>query len=491
MTQRSPRSRPTHGALRFGCIAGLVAVLSLFAPLVIAQSPNGFWQLDGYGLLVEIESAKLSTFQLTSVSCIPWWTAGRSNDGSDTNEVVFNRGDAEIRLIAGSSPDVLLMREGPSISRVSLRRITDRPNRCNETLANTPANNYAVFWHTYAEQFALFELYRTDWNAVDRKFRPQVTASTTPEELFGLLREMILPFHNAHTNINAASIRRSYLGYRPSSDIGRKLNGSSTLSIGEILGLFSDQALRTRAIVESKYAKGPLRPYVNDRIYFGMLDGAIGYMRILTFSEYTKDGSFAQEAAALDAALDDIFKDAERMRGLVIDVRVNTGGSDQLCLAIASRLSGAKYLAYSTVTRTNPRGPTRFTEPQQIWVEPAARPGYRGNVALLIGPDAISGGETFAMALIGRRPAVTFVGENTQGVFSDVWGRKLPNGWTFGLPTEVYLTMKGKSFDRVGVMPAIRVPVFPKSDLDNGRDGALARAIEVLEGREHGSKLPQ
>ncbi|AMY12008.1 Peptidase family S41 [Luteitalea pratensis] len=260
----------------------------------------------------------------------------------------------------------------------------------------------------------------------------------------------------------------------------------STLSFDAVLG-FSEQARRTREVIESKYSSGPLRPYVNDRIHFGMLDGAIGYMRILAFSEYTKDGSFEKEASALEAALDDIFKGAEGMRGLIIDVRVNTGGADPLCLAIASRLSGARYLAYSKVTRSNPSGPLRFTEAQQIWVEPAARPGYRGNVALLIGPEALSGGETFPMALMGRMPSVTFVGENTQGVFSDVWGRRLPNGWTFGLPTELYLTVKGESFDGAGVPPAIRVPVFPRSDLESRRDGALERAIEVL-GRPGGPR---
>ena len=63
-------------------------------------------------------------------------------------------------------------------------------------------------------------------------------------------------------------------------------------------------------------------------IHFGMLSGSIGYMRILAFDGYTKDGGFAQGAIALESALDDIFKAAQRMKGLIIDVRVNTGGAD-------------------------------------------------------------------------------------------------------------------------------------------------------------------
>ena len=58
--------------------------------------------------------------------------------------------------------------------------------------------------------------------------------------------------------------------------------------------------------------------------------------------------------------------------------------------------------------------------------------------------------------------------------------RHLPNGWTFGLPNEIYLTKDGKAFDMVGVAPDIDVPIFPAEDLANGRDSALDKAWELL-----------
>jgi len=461
-------------------MSGLMAVLSTFFPSAIAQSVDGFWQSDAYGLLVEIRGANLSTHQTTSISCLPWWTAKRSDGDGKKNEVVFKRGDTPIRLIPGPSSDTLLMRDGVSVSSVSLRRISSRPDNCGDKLANTPQNNYAVFWQTFAEQFALFPQYGADWAAVDRKYRPQVTASTTPEELFGILREMILPFHNAHTNINAQSINRLYIGYKPVSEIGLKLQATTSISIKELLDLPAQLAKRTRDIIELKYTEGTLRSYCNDMIYFGMLRNSIAYLRILGFEGYTKDGGFEQGVSGLEAALDDIFKGAKQMNGLVIDVRINPGGADPFCLAVASRLTGAKYLADSKVTRDNLSGPLRFTAPQQVWVDVSTRPGDRGKVALLIGPETISGGETFAMALMGRKPQVISVGENTQGVFSDIFARRLPNGWTFGLPNELFLTKTGKSFDAHGVPPDIRAPVFPKVDLDGGRDSALEKALEAL-----------
>jgi C-terminal processing protease CtpA/Prc len=59
-------------------------------------------------------------------------------------------------------------------------------------------------------------------------------------------------------------------------------------------------------------------------------------------------------------------------------------------------------------------------------------------------------GETFGMALLGREP-LRLIGLNTQGVFSDILSRSLPNGWRFHLPNELYLTSDGRTFDGTGV----------------------------------------
>jgi C-terminal processing protease CtpA/Prc len=137
-------------------------------------------------------------------------------------------------------------------------------------------------------------------------------------------------------------------------------------------------------------------------------------------------------------------------------------------------------LAYTTQARDNLTGPLHFTPPQSVWVDPSPRPGYRGQVVVLMGRDTVSCSEDFAMATMGRKPAITRIGENTQGVFSEVLMRKLPNGWTFGLPNQIYKTAEGKSFDGVGVPPDVTVPVFPVEELKAGRDSGMEKAVEIL-----------
>lgn len=58
--------------------------------------------------------------------------------------------------------------------------------------------------------------------------------------------------------------------------------------------------------------------------------------------------------------------------------------------------------------------------------------------------------------------------------------RRLPNGWTFGLPNAVYLTSDSKTFDVTGIPPDIRIPVFTDADIAQRKDPALETAKRVL-----------
>src|SRR6185436_10316822 len=143
---------------------------------------------------------------------------------------------------------------------------------------------------------------------------------------------------------------------------------------------------------------------------------------------------------------------------LVIDVRINSGGADPYGLAIAARLASREYLAYTKEARADPIDRNKWTAGDPSLVRPSARPGFRGPAVELIGPLTISAGETFTQALMGRTPRITRVGENTQGVFSDILARRLPNGWRFGLPNEVFRTSQRTTFDGTGIPPDVVVP---------------------------------
>ncbi len=104
----------------------------------------------------------------------------------------------------------------------------------------------------------------------------------------------------------------------------------------------------------------------------------------------------------------------------------------------------------------------------------------RPNELFAILEKMISAGEPFTQALMGRTPPITGVGENTQGAFSDVLSRRLPNGWRFGLPNEVFRTPQRTTFDGTGIPPDAVVPVFADEDVAIGKDPGVAEALEIL-----------
>jgi len=275
---------------------------------------------------LEISDSGLHTYQLTSISCIPGWTAERQN-ASKINESVFTGRDT-VRLSDGPSEDIKHLHLDGTVSDIVLHRISERPPKCTQRVDNSPDGNYAVFWQTFAEQYPFFSLRKMDWKSVDRKFRPQVSSETPLEQLFEILRQMIEPLKDAHTGIAAMDIKKDFDGWR---------KDSNHLDDGEWA--------RVQELIATRYIQGSLRSFCNGRLQFGMLDHGIGYLRISAFYGYVDRSNYGDALAALQYSLDTIFTDESKLKDLVVDVRLNHGGDDALGLEIASRLANARYLS--------------------------------------------------------------------------------------------------------------------------------------------------
>jgi hypothetical protein len=447
----------------------LMVFLSL-AVLANAQKEHdsrlteGSWLTDGYGELIQFDGTALRSYELTSISCIPQQTRQQDETRSSNSIAVFPAGNSVITIRRTDDPNIMHMRWDWAAADIILRRTGSLPEKCKQNPPDTPQNNYAIFWQTFAEQYPFFTLRKVDWYAVDQQYRHRVTPETTSKELFHIFQQMIEPLNDTHTSLEARDIEMDFEGWRP--DAGH---------------LSEDDWKKAASVIETTYVQDHLRAYCKERIQFGRLRNSIGYLRVTTFYDYA-NGSYADELQCLQRSLDSIFEGAGKLKGLVIDVRLNKGGDDPLGIEIASRLTDKKYLAYAKAARNSISldAPLTFSEKQPVWVVPSARPSFKGKVALLIGPDTVSAGETFTMALMGREPHVLRIGLNTQGVFSDVLGRSLPNSWHLGLPNEVYYTQDGKAFDATGIPPDIHIPFLTPRDLLGSRDAALEEAIRKL-----------
>lgn len=449
-----------------------IACLVAAAPLS-AQSLDGVWKTQGYGFVFQVKDGALTAWEVTSTTCLPSFEATQDTSAAiPGREATFGTKDGDVFFVrAGGSADHRRLHGDGAASDMLIDRIDRVPARCSPPTADTPSNNYEVFTRTWAEHYILFDDKHVDWDALVAENRKRISDTTSATTLFDVIEGMIKPFNDAHTSISAPSLKRGFRALREGTDrIINSTGGSATFrkeGVPKLLGM-----------VNQHYLSGPIRSWCNDQVQYSHLNDSTGFLRITSFSGYAK-GGFAAGLTALDAALDTIFTDP-RLKGLVIDVRINFGGADPYGLAIASRLATSEYLAYSKEARADPVDRNKWTPGDRSMVKPSTRPGFHGPVVELIAGLTISAGETFTQALMGRSPHVTRIGENTQGVFSDVLGRSMPNGWRFGLPNEVFRAANGKTFDGAGIPPDIAVPVYAQADVAAGRDPAIEKALDVL-----------
>ncbi|HOP08546.1 MAG TPA: S41 family peptidase [candidate division Zixibacteria bacterium] len=218
----------------------------------------------------------------------------------------------------------------------------------------------------------------------------------------------------------------------------------------------------------------PLTDELHRNVVWKILDGDIGYLRIyhvIHFDDITKYPTEVSDAVveALKA-----FK-AAGVTSLVLDLRGNRGGSDQVAADISgffaseeafyertawyNASSGHFDLAYSDLFAQ-----TFELSDRALWVVPR-EPHFEGEIAVLVNPATISSGEGLAMA-IGRLPNAKVLGfYGTHGSFGLIpWPIAMPEDFTFEYPIGRSLDASGRiqidadASGSGGIQPSIRVP---------------------------------
>ncbi|MFH8796581.1 S41 family peptidase [Streptomyces sp. NPDC017941] len=443
-------------------VAATAAAPAQAAPVTRAAESgiHGLWRTDGYGTVWAVRHGTLQEYQTTSVSCVKGETARRTGPGRYTLD------GSVLTVRRAHGRDRATLRTDSSVGHQELRRIDRLPAACTRPAPRGPVASFDVFWQSFEENYPFFAARGVDWHAVRDRYRPKVHAETTREELFALFSEMVAPLEDAHVMVQDGDRR-----------FARPRTGTAVPS--------PELDARVKELVLRRDLKGAenVTDFAEGRITYADLPGGQGYLRVSGFSGYAGPAApFSAHLAELDRALVTVFTEerTRRLHGLVIDLRINGGGSDALGLRLAGRLTDTGYVAYSKRARNDPADPTGHTLPQPARVTPAHGPRYTGPVAVLTGGSTVSAGETFTQSLIDRPGTTVRVGQHTQGVFSDVLVRALPNGMAAWLPNEEFLTRSGTTFDGPGIPPHLSEPVFTDEEFEHHRDSAFDRALRVL-----------
>lgn len=426
-------------------------------------SVDGFWRMDGYGTVLALDHGTYQEYQTTAVSCLKGDSARRTGPGT------YTTGGDVMTVRLGRDGDHATLGTAGDVGHRELVRVPALPAAGTRPTPKDPLTTFDIFWQSYEENYPFFAAKGIDWHAVRDEYRPQVHDDTTRTELFDIFSRMVRPLHDAHVAVQDGA--HVFAEGRPGTEIPD----------GEL------DARVKKFVVARDLAGAPYRrDFANGRITYADLAGGdrIGYLRVSGFGGYLPDDKapYTAQLAELERALNTVLTPgrARHLHGLIIDLRINGGGSDALGIHIAQRLTDTPYIAYAKRARNDPKDPSRHTRPEPIPVLPAHAPRYTGPVAVLTGGSTVSAGETFTQALIDRPGRTIRIGRPTQGVFSDVLERALPNGMTAWLPNEEYLTDTGRTFDGTGIPPEVTVPVFTPEEFAAGRDSAFDRAVEML-----------
>lgn len=446
---------------------------------------DGVYQSVGYGRIVKIEKGEYLLADVTRISCLPLM------DGK-----ISEFGEA-LQL----KNDTLSLQDG--INLYYFTRIEDAPAVCKkdsqeykeaQEKTNDPEYNFEVLWETFIDHYAYFDLRKVDPEQMYAEYRPKVTSETTQPELFFILSQMLDSFDDGHIGIDASeeiedAAQKLYTEAQ-TTDVKKPQKRLRSYQVSKTV---SDQYIPNGTSIK------------NGNLRWGIIKDNIGYLQLnqmmcladynlsdtLSYGEYwmafleiadASKNDTQDEVDGLNSSLDVIMKDFANTDALIIDVRFNGGGKDEVGMALLERLNGAEKLAF---TKKGKLG-NGFTPVNKV-TQTASKNPYNKPVYLLIGPESASATEIMALSALSL-PNITLIGSRTEGVFSDVLDRALPNGWEFGLSSEVYLDLQGNNYEGVGIPPDIEIG-YPRktqeyltkvvTDLEKDGDETIEKAIEM------------
>jgi carboxyl-terminal processing protease len=403
----------------------------------------GTWMQHGYGRVLDISAATVTTYDLTDVSC-----ERVSEETIATAAKKYDRVSRESEAFAYF--------EVGGITRYEFRRLSQLPKSCQQQAAGAPPvrdpdRNFSVLWHAFQEHYAFFPLRGVNWKDVETRFQPRARAASTDDELFKVFSEMLSTLNDGHVVLRAGQ---------------RKFGGGSE---GELLELWkssggsaAEYEKTVRKHVISDVLKGKAQLGANDTIMWGWAAPGIGYVNTMTMDLPAPAGGkllLPEQLQLVERTMAQAMKDLAGAKALIVDARFNDGGYDAVALKIMGSFTREPRLAF-TKKAVEGQG---YTTPQKIYFGPAGATQFTGPIYYLQSGTTMSAAEIFSLAMTVL-PNVTRIGTPTYGVFSDELGKRLPNGWSVTLSNEVYLATDGTLYEGRGIPP--QVPVAAKNVRD-------------------------
>ncbi|MCG2584938.1 S41 family peptidase [Massilia sp. TS11] len=307
--------------------------------------------------------------------------------------------------------------------------------------ASWQAASFDALWKKFDEEYTYFDYKQIDWNALRASYRPQALAAADTAAWLQTVGAMLGQLHDAHV----------------------RLTGPDGKSIATYV-----------SPRQPNWQAGVLAAYL-ERWNVQRAGTSIAYAR-LTGGAYLAVSSWNEQSVSvdqLDSALDAVA-DAPT---LILDLRMNPGGNDQLAFALGARFLTRTSVAHIVRTKTGPAH-NALSAMTPIEVAPRRNTPYTRPVLLLVGAQTASSSESLVSLLRGL-PNVLVIGDTTAGASARPQLYQAGNGISFTVSTWQDYTAAGEPIEDVGIAPAIRVDATAAA-FAAGRDPVLDAALARL-----------
>ncbi|NQZ06832.1 MAG: S41 family peptidase [Algicola sp.] len=442
---------------------GYLSAQSIHLPVSVEK--RGIWQTQGYGYILDVDENKVTIFDVTQKHCL----LNKEHSGS------FSA--ANLKLIN----DNRAVFDWRSLHPVTLNRLSQLPQKCQKNSLEPnkfdPVQVFDIYWQTFSEHYAYSEQKNIDWHKQYAKWRAKVSFTTTEKQLIGVIRQFLKVLDDRHAFLFSAD--DDVLAYSNAKD--SILNARVRVGFEQRQGVahfgrYFDKVVKSwNETVKSYFVDGFEPQYLYNNFWLGQLPNQLSYLEVEDMSGFATLDGMAADLVAVDEAFNKILPSIIGSKGLVLDLRYNGGGED----LVVERLLSYFIDKPLTIGAKSNKMAEGFSSMRPIVIQPVKRLNYTGPIVVLTSVATASAAELFTLGL-SARGNVSFIGESSNGAYSDMLFKSLPNGWQFSLSNEVYVDLKGKSYEVEGFGVSERFEYLNAKDLANATDSALTRAIEIL-----------
>lgn len=310
----------------------------------------------------------------------------------------------------------------------------------SEQPSNDPEAIFENLWTTFQQEYAPFEERNVDWELEYSRFRPLVNSTSSDEELFAIISDLLETLDDGHVSLTAP---------------GKEIYFANRIRREKI-----EDGLFDLEVIQNNYLENIRTDEDQNYVYGKIKNENIGYI----FFDNVGNNFFQ---------MNDFLNEFENADGLIIDLRHNQGGDFTFAFSEIGRLTDQRRFVFKSKTK-NGVGADDFTPWFDWFLDPS---GDYLDIPIVVLTDryTISAGERAVMAFMTIPNAIT-LGDTTNGAHGTMIGRELANGWFYSLVPQKVELFDGKTYEGIGLAP----DVYFKNKLEDvvqGKDETLEMAV--------------